>query len=142
MVKKIMMPLVSLLFLGLGVLLIVGGRVPAGVFFLILGVAGLVGWVFERRGAGGLDPAAARKPILLIATVLAGLGALVGALSIIFASSYTEKSFRGPDTPTEARTYGVIILVPCLIGVYAGIRSVRRVPRRVQDQDSSGTPVA
>jgi hypothetical protein len=69
---------------------------------------------------------AQRKVILLIATILAGLGALVGALGIILAPSYTEKSFRGPDNPTEARVYGTIILVPCLIGVYTGIRSLRR----------------
>ena len=137
--KRYSMPLVSLLFVGLGVLLMVIGRVPAGVFFLILGGAGLVGSVLERRGAGGIDPRAARKPILLIATVLAGLGAFVGVLSIIFASSYTEKSFRGPDTPTEARVYGAMILIPCLIGSYAGIRSLRRA-RPVQDQDSLGTP--
>jgi hypothetical protein len=125
--KKFSMLLIAAGFFGVGVLMLIRDEPVVGVLGLIMGVAGVGAYVIERaqlRGdprAGGLH-GAGRGPFLLIAIAVAGLGTLAGALLIIFASSFTERVYRAPDTPTEARIYGAVIAAVCLLGVVVGIR--------------------
>jgi hypothetical protein len=122
-----MKPIAALLFglavLGFGVfLLFTGEPEPAtGTVCVLFGVILATGSVVmfgqrheDSRAGGGRRPV--RGPYLLLSELIMALGAAVGLIMIIYLPVAEYGYPRRPQTPTEARIWGFLLVGLCLVG--------------------------
>jgi hypothetical protein len=135
--KGITLFLLSLVFLGLGVLMLLAAEPVVGTLALLLGVAGIGGAVIKRGQRRGDDRAGGtqgplRGPYLWLGTTVTAIGAAIGVLFIVFTPvlHYSSRYRFLMGTPASSRIAGIVVVALCVIGVIALVTRARRVVRR------------
>ncbi|MFI6025482.1 hypothetical protein [Amycolatopsis magusensis] len=117
----------SSVFVAGGVLLLFTGSVVFGLACLLVGAAGFVALPAVRAGERGETPFTRKR--LTHSLVALGLGAVIGVLFLVSGAEWGPGSGRRwtPDSPTESRLFGGVVLVLCLSGMVAGVRRLTRL---------------